>query len=113
MKISLNLYDALVSISVPNEKAKAVVDAWETDVEQLASKSDLIQTENHLKSSITELGSELRIMIERQSKDFQGSISELKSNHRLLCWQFGILIVCIVAPFLSGVYEFFKQAIIV
>ena len=56
MKMSLPLYDALTSISVSGDKATAVVNAWETDVENLASKSDLLQTEKHLKASISELG---------------------------------------------------------
>jgi hypothetical protein len=43
MKQSITLYDALTSISMPSNKAKAVIDAWESDVEKLASKSDLAQ----------------------------------------------------------------------
>lgn len=38
MKQSITLYDALTSISMPSNKAKAVIDAWESDVEKLASK---------------------------------------------------------------------------
>ena len=37
-----SLYDALVSINVPNDKARAVVDAMERDMTStLATKSDL------------------------------------------------------------------------
>jgi len=37
-----SLYDALVSINVPNDKARALVDAMERDmISQLATKSDL------------------------------------------------------------------------
>lgn len=46
MKQSITLYDALTSISMPSNKAKAVIDAWESDVEKLASKSDLAQQKN-------------------------------------------------------------------
>lgn len=122
MKISLNLYDALTAISVPKDKAKAVVDAWEDDVKNLASKSDLQQTEAHLKISISELGAaireqgvalnaainiqgvELRSLIERQSKEFQGSISKLEANNTLLRWQFGILVLCFGIPILKDLY---------
>jgi hypothetical protein len=38
-----SLYDALVSINVPNDKARAVVDAMERDMSTtLATKSDLL-----------------------------------------------------------------------
>jgi hypothetical protein len=37
-----SLYDALISINIPNEKARAVVDAMERDMlNQLATKADL------------------------------------------------------------------------
>ena len=42
MSYLYSLYDALVSINVPSDKARAVVDAMEHDMlTQLASKSDL------------------------------------------------------------------------
>ena len=45
-----SLYDALVSINVPNDKARAVVDAMERDMATtIATKSDLqlLRTELH------------------------------------------------------------------
>jgi hypothetical protein len=45
-----SLYDALVSIQVPSEKARAVVDAMEHDMTtMLATKSDLAATQLLLK----------------------------------------------------------------
>ena len=42
MDFLYSLYDALVSISVPSDKARAVVDAMERDmVTSLATKADL------------------------------------------------------------------------
>ena len=42
MKAMCSLYDALVAINVPNDKARAVVDAMDEDmVTLLATKSDL------------------------------------------------------------------------
>ncbi len=42
MSYLYSLYDALVSINVPSDKARAVVDAMERDMlTQLASKSDI------------------------------------------------------------------------
>lgn len=60
-----SLYDALVSINVPNDKARAVVDAMERDMATtIATKSDLQLLEQKLTSlinaSIGELRHELR-----------------------------------------------------
>ncbi|MFQ6591053.1 MULTISPECIES: DUF1640 domain-containing protein [Pseudomonas] len=129
MKISLNLYDALTSISVPNDKAKAVVDAWEADVQQLASKSDLERTESHLEGSISELrtdltalikeqgaairtqGTELRALIERQGSQFDGAITKLESSMTLLRWQFWLLVICFGFPILKNLYEVYGKVI--
>jgi hypothetical protein len=45
-----SLYDALVSINVPSEKARAVVDAMERDMmDKLATKADL----QHMRELLT------------------------------------------------------------
>lgn len=129
MKVSLNLYDALTSISVPNDKAKAVVDAWEADVQQLASKSDLKRTEARLEGSISELrteitalikeqgaairnqGTDLRSLIERQTNQFEGAIIKLESSMTLLRWQFWLLVLCFGFPILKNLYEVYGKVI--
>lgn len=120
MKQSITLYDALTSISMPSNKAKAVVDAWECDVEKLASKSDLAQTEKHLKTSISELGAELRALIKEQGAelrasikeqgaDLRSSISMLEAHNKIVKWQFGILFICISVPTIKIGYEFLNR----
>ena len=120
MKLSITLYDALTSISMPSNKAKAVVDAWECDVEKLASKSDLAQTEKHLKTSISELGAELRALIKEQGAelrasikeqgaDLRSSISMLEAHNKIVKWQFGILFICISVPTIKMGYEFLNR----
>jgi hypothetical protein len=53
MNALYSLYDALVSISVPSERARAVVDAMERDMTAiLATKSDLTATQLLLKKDI-------------------------------------------------------------
>jgi hypothetical protein len=48
-----SLYDALVAINVPNDKARAVVDAMDEDmVTLLATKSDLASLRNELMQEI-------------------------------------------------------------
>lgn len=120
MKQSITLYDALTSISMPSNKAKAVVDAWECDVEKLASKSDLAQTEKHLKASISELGADLRALIKEhgaelrasikeQGADLRSSISMLEAHNKIVKWQFGILFICISVPTIKMGYEFLNR----
>jgi hypothetical protein len=49
MKMELALYQALISINVPEPKAHAVIEALETDMNTLlATKSDLAQLEMKL-----------------------------------------------------------------
>ena len=53
MKAMYSLYDALVAINVPNDKARAVVDAMDEDmVTLLATKSDLASLRNELMQEI-------------------------------------------------------------
>ena len=56
MNYLYSLYDALVSISVPSEKARAVVDAMERDMgTTLATKQDLLLQRQETTSIRTEL----------------------------------------------------------
>lgn len=56
-----SLYDALVSINVPNDKARAVVDAMERDMATtIATKTDLQILKQDLTSLINSNVSELR-----------------------------------------------------
>ncbi|WP_248799295.1 hypothetical protein [Pseudomonas sp. MWU13-2105] len=60
MSRSMALYNALSDISVPPEKAKAVVEAWEAEVRNIATKSDLVRAEKQLIQKTVDLGRELR-----------------------------------------------------
>ncbi|CAD5201235.1 DUF503 family protein [Pseudomonas sp. FEN] len=84
MKLSMNLYDALTAISVPPNKAKAVVNAWESDMEKFATKSDLLRTETHLQASITESSSDLRGTITALSSELRGMIKDQSVEIRAL-----------------------------
>src|SRR5688572_31450194 len=66
------LYDALVSINVPSDKARAVVDAMERDMgTTLATKQDLVLLRQDLKQDVELLRQELRqdIQLVRQEMD--------------------------------------------
>ncbi|WP_162883000.1 hypothetical protein [Pseudomonas amygdali] len=54
MKSSLALYQALISIDVPEDRATAVVDALELDMQtQLATKADIDKHESRLELKLT------------------------------------------------------------
>ena len=58
-----SLYDALVSIHVPNDKARAVVDAMERDMgTTIATKADLQILRQDLTSSINDLRHEIGLV---------------------------------------------------
>ena len=61
MSFPVALYDALVSIAVPTEKARAVIDAMEREMgATLATKADLLLLKQELKQEISELRQGLR-----------------------------------------------------
>ena len=67
-----SLYDALVSINVPNDKARAVVDAMERDMgTTLATKADLQLQKQELTTAMAGLSAELRQEIALVRKDME------------------------------------------
>ena len=57
----VSLYDALVSIAVPTEKARAVIDAMEREMgATLATKADLLLLKQELKQEISEFRHEVK-----------------------------------------------------
>ena len=56
MKTELALYQALISINVPEQKANAVIEALETDMQSLlATKADIAALRTELKSDIAQV----------------------------------------------------------
>ncbi|NWA28585.1 DUF1640 domain-containing protein [Pseudomonas gingeri] len=96
MTLAITIYDALTTANVPPDKAKAVVHAWEAEVEKLASKADLKQVETHLTQAITNLGVELRAELKEQR-------AEQRSSTRILQWSIGVTFLCVSAPFIRSV----------
>jgi hypothetical protein len=77
MNYLYSLYDALVSISVPSEKARAVVDAMEREMgTTLATKQDLVLLRQEMASLRTELRQELENRFALQAQE----IATLRSD---------------------------------
>ncbi|NVZ63629.1 hypothetical protein HX867_16160 [Pseudomonas gingeri] len=56
MKTELALYQALISINVPEQKANAVIEALETDMHSLlATKADIANLRTEIKTDISAL----------------------------------------------------------
>ena len=67
-----SLYDALISIHVPNDKSRAVVDAMERDMgTTLATKADLENFRTATKADMQLLRQELISMISDIRKDME------------------------------------------
>lgn len=82
-----SLYDALISINVPTDKARAVVDAMERDMmTQLASKPDLAGLGREIRSDIALLRQEFKSDVEslRSSVELQGSSMTIRLGSMLV-----------------------------
>ena len=63
MSFDLTLYDALVSIAVPAEKARAVIDALEQDMgSTLATKQDLLFLKQEMEHHIDRVRRDLKLL---------------------------------------------------
>jgi hypothetical protein len=64
MEHSYTLYDALISINVPHDKARAVVDAMERDMyDKLATKADLRHVQELLSKDMQHLSTTLTVRL--------------------------------------------------
>lgn len=78
-----SLYDALISINVPNDKARAVVDAMERDMgTTIATKSDLQLLKQELMSLISGLAT--RDELRDQMAAVKADIADLRKDNALI-----------------------------
>jgi hypothetical protein len=81
-----SLYDALVSINVPNDKARAVVDAMERDMgTTIATKTDLQLLRQELQFGLAGLATraelqDVKVELQSVKGDLQGVKAELQDN---------------------------------
>jgi hypothetical protein len=85
-----SLYDALVSINVPNDKARAVVDAMERDMgTTIATKSDLQMLQQATKADLQLLRQELisalsQFVTKDELQTVRADIAELRQDNALI-----------------------------
>ena len=84
MSFAFSLYDALVGIEVPVDKARAVIDALERDMgATLATKQDVLLLRQELKQEMDLLRKELDLFrkdLEHLRQDFARDMELLRSN---------------------------------
>ncbi len=85
MSFSVSLYDALVSIAVPPEKARAVIDAMEREMgATLATKTDMLLLRQDLRLEIGEIRQELRQEIGAVRKEISQLRQEVSQEFTLV-----------------------------
>ena len=78
MGVVYSMYDALVSINVPSEKAKAVIDALEREMmERVATKADLEHFRDVLSGDIRATNRDLQHLRELVSRDLQAATRDM------------------------------------
>jgi hypothetical protein len=83
MDAAYSLYDALVEINVPSEKARAVAQALERDVTAtFATKNDLESTRIALRTDIETLGKDLRAEMASLAKELRAEMESLSKELR-------------------------------
>lgn len=78
-----SLYDALVSINVPNDKARAVVDAMERDMATtIATKSDLQLLQQATRADLRLLRQETSADLQQLRQETRADLQQLRQDTR-------------------------------
>ena len=78
-----SLYDVLISINVPNDKARAVVDAMERDMATtIATKSDLQLLQQATKADLRLLRQEARADLQQFRQETKADLQQLRHDTR-------------------------------
>jgi predicted nucleic acid-binding Zn-ribbon protein len=81
MSVVYSMYDALVSINVPSDKAKAVIDAMEREMmDKVATKADLEHVQEVLSKDIRATKADLEHLRELLSRDISGVNERIASQ---------------------------------
>jgi hypothetical protein len=78
-----SLYDLLISINVPNDKARAVVDAMERDMATtIATKSDLQLLQQATRADLRLLRQETRADLQQLRQETRADLQQLRQDTR-------------------------------
>ncbi|MGC4028697.1 MAG: hypothetical protein QM696_07495 [Steroidobacteraceae bacterium] len=95
MSVVYSLYDALVSINVPDDKARAVIDALEHEMmDKLATKAELDNLRTEMSADFKLVRQEISTMSTSLSKDLQIRMAELQNN---LTIRLGVMMASMIA----------------
>jgi hypothetical protein len=95
MSVVYSLYDALVSINVPDDKARAVIDALEREMmDTLATKADLAAVRSEMNGEFKLVRQEISAMGNSLSKDLQIQMAALQNS---LTIRLGLMMAGIIA----------------
>ncbi len=90
MSVVYSLYDALVSIKVPDDKAKAVIDAMEREMmDKLATKADLSTLEAGVSGELKLIRQEISSTRELLSKDINAAFLDVTHTRERLTSEIG------------------------
>ena len=107
MDFLYSLYDALVSINVPNDKARAVVDAMERDMgTTLATKSDLMLIRQEIDNKFALLSRDIESLRDSTRKDIDSlrlsTSKDLETLRLSMTVRLGSMIVVAVGIMLAA-----------
>jgi hypothetical protein len=78
-----SLYDVLISINVPNDKARAVVDAMERDMSTtIATKSDLQLLQQATRADLRLLRQETKADLQQVRQEMRADLQQLRQDTR-------------------------------
>jgi len=97
------VYDALRSACVPDDKARAAAEALSAD--QLATKSDIARLEQVTKAEIARLEQTTTAEITKFERATTGQIAKLEKEIVVIKWMLGLVIVAVVIPLLKPLFS--------
>lgn len=80
MKTPLALYKALKSINIPDDMAKEVLTAWESDMEELTLKSDARLIEQNTQTQIKEMENKILSALPSQFEKLWSSLVKMQTK---------------------------------
>ncbi|MFJ4192510.1 hypothetical protein [Pseudomonas sp. NPDC089534] len=101
MKMDLALYQALISINVPEPKAEAVIQALESDLNTLlATKSDLTTLRSDVKADMAALRSDVKTDLASLRSDVKADLSHLELK---LTIRMGVMMSALAGILIAGI----------